>query len=335
MPTKHYAQVRGSVIRVTRLDSCGNPVTGASSVVVSKRVSTVTVDEVTEDGTDVRERNFADELCIVDDAKTAIIGYTVDVALCGVDPELISFMTGQPTVTNAAGDIVGFDVNSDIDLDGFGFAIEVWSRISGVACGSAGSRPWGYTVFPFLKGGRLGGFSFENGAVQFTVSGAQTRDGNGWGVGPFNVDRNNVTTNEVQSLATTGTPTGGTFRLTYAGAQTAPIAYNATSAAVQSALEALSNIAPGDVVVTGGPGPTTPYVFTFGGTLAGANVAQMTVAATYTGGTSPTATITTTTGGVAGAPSPLSTALSANTHYRNILVTLDPPAPTLAAAALA
>lgn len=189
MATKCYAQVRGSVIRVTRLDSCGNPDPGASAVVVSKRISTVTIDEVTEDGTNIRERNFADEICVVDDAYTQILGYTADIALCGVDPDLVSLLTGQPVVTNAAGDIVGFDATTDVNLDSFGFALEVWSRIAGTACDASGNRPWGYTVFPFLKGGRVGGFSFENGAVQFTISGAQTRDGNGWGVGPFEVDR--------------------------------------------------------------------------------------------------------------------------------------------------
>lgn len=189
MSTKCFAQVRGSVIRVTRLDACGNPDPGLSAVAVSKRISTITIDEVTDDGTNIRERNFGDELCIVDDAFTEVIGYSADISLCGVDPDLISLFTGQPIVTNAAGDIVGFDASSDINLDSFGFALEVWSRIAQGACDNDGNRPWGYTVFPFFKGGRLGGFSFENGAVQFTISGAQTRDGNGWGVGPFDVDR--------------------------------------------------------------------------------------------------------------------------------------------------
>lgn len=189
MTTQCYAQVRGSVIRVTKLDACGIPDSGQSAVVVSKRVSTVTIDEVTDDGTNVRERNFADELCVVDDAFTSVLGYTADIALCGVDPGLISLLTGQPTVADAAGDIVGFDANTGIDLDSFGFALEIWSRIAGSACDASGYRKWGYTPFPFLKGGRLGGFSFENGAVQFTISGAQSRDGNAWGVGPFDVTR--------------------------------------------------------------------------------------------------------------------------------------------------
>lgn len=189
MPTKCYAQVRGSVIRVTRVDACGNPDPGASAVVVSKRISTVTIDEVSDEGTNIRDRNFGDELCIVDESYGEIIGYTTDIAMCGVDPDMISIFTGQPVVTNAAGDVVGFDATTDVNLDNFGFALEVWSRIAGSACTTDGYREWGYTVFPFIKGGRLGGFSFENGAVQFTITGAQTRDGNGWGVGPFDVDR--------------------------------------------------------------------------------------------------------------------------------------------------
>jgi len=187
--TKHFAQVRGSVIRVTRLDACGNPEEGTAVVSVSKKVSSVTIDEVTDEGTNIRERNFGDELEIVDDAATSIVGYTGEIALLGVNPELISAFTGQPVVKDAEGNIIGFDATTSVDLDSFGFAIEVWSRIAGQACAPGGNRQWGYTVFPFFKGGRLGGFAFENGPVSFTVSGAQTRDGNGWGVGPFDVMR--------------------------------------------------------------------------------------------------------------------------------------------------
>lgn len=189
MSTVCYTPVRGSVIRVTRTDACGLPDPGESAVVVSKRISSVAISEVSEAGTNIRERNFADELCVVDDSTTQIIGYGADVNLCGVDPDLISIFTGQQVVLNAAGDVVGFDADTGIDLDGFGFAIEIWSRLAGSVCDSTGNRQWGYTVFPFLKGGRLGNFSFENGPVSFTITGAQSRDGNGWGVGPYDVDR--------------------------------------------------------------------------------------------------------------------------------------------------
>jgi hypothetical protein len=107
-----------------------------------------------------------------------------------------------------------------------------------------------------------------------------------------------LTGNEVQTVTITGTPTGGTFTLTYAAQTTSGIAYNATAATVKTALEALSNIAVGDITsVTGGPGPATPYVVTFGGVLSG-DIAQMTAsAASLTGGTTPAVTVTTTTPG--------------------------------------
>lgn len=103
-------------------------------------------------------------------------------------------------------------------------------------------------------------------------------------------------TNEVQTLSTTGTVTAGTFTITWSGQTTAAIAWNATAAAVQAALEALSNIAVGDVAVTGGPLPATPVVVTFTGNLGNSNVAAMTTTDTLTGGSTAVAT---TTAGVA------------------------------------
>jgi len=103
---------------------------------------------------------------------------------------------------------------------------------------------------------------------------------------------------EVQQVAITGGPTGGTFTLTFSGQTTAGIAYNASASAVQSALEALSNTNPGDVTCTGGALPGTPVDATFGGQYAGTDVPQMTADSTgLTGGTSPTVTVTTTTPG--------------------------------------
>jgi hypothetical protein len=108
--------------------------------------------------------------------------------------------------------------------------------------------------------------------------------------------------NEVQTITITGSPTGGTFTLTYSGQTTAAIAYNATAAAVQSALEALSNINVNDITVAGGPGPATPWTVTFdsgldGGQFDGTNVAEMTATSSLTGGTTPAVAVTTTTGG--------------------------------------
>jgi hypothetical protein len=100
--------------------------------------------------------------------------------------------------------------------------------------------------------------------------------------------------NEIQMLAIDAT--GGTFDLVYAGQTAAGLAWNISAAALQTALEALSNIAPGDVSVT------QPYAgvyhITFMGTLADTDVAQMTTVSTsLTGGSSDAAVVTIHAGG--------------------------------------
>jgi hypothetical protein len=105
-------------------------------------------------------------------------------------------------------------------------------------------------------------------------------------------------TNEVQTLAISGTPTAGTFRLSFKSVTTATIAYNAAASAVQAALEGLSTIGTGNVAATGGPLPGSPVVLTFQGQLAGTNLPLLTVVApAFTGGTTPAATVVETTPG--------------------------------------
>jgi hypothetical protein len=112
-------------------------------------------------------------------------------------------------------------------------------------------------------------------------------------------------TNEVQGVAITGSPTSGTFTLTFAGQTTAGIPYNSTAAQVKAALVALSNVGPGDVDVTGGPLPGTAVSVTFKGQYIGTDVAVMTKNATgLGGGTAPDVVISTTTAGGANPASP-------------------------------
>jgi len=79
--------------------------------------------------------------------------------------------------------------------------------------------------------------------------------------------------NEVQTVSHAGT--GGTLTLTFEGQTTAAIAWDATAAAAQAALEALSNVGAGDVRAAGGPWPAA-ITFEFVNGLAASNRTQMT-----------------------------------------------------------
>ncbi len=90
----------------------------------------------------------------------------------------------------------------------------------------------------------------------------------------------------VQTVRLTGSPTGGTFTLTFGGQTTSGIAYNASAATVQTAVQALASVGSGNALVTAAPGGG--WQVRFAGTLAGKYAAKLTVGgAGLTGGTSP------------------------------------------------
>lgn len=110
-------------------------------------------------------------------------------------------------------------------------------------------------------------------------------------------------TSEIQTITIGGTPTAGTFTLTFEGFTTAAITWSATNstlvANIDAALEALPNIGTGGVTtavgsMTAGIGTIT---VTFAGNLAKKAVGLMTATSSLTG-TSPTLGVTETTPGV-------------------------------------
>lgn len=101
---------------------------------------------------------------------------------------------------------------------------------------------------------------------------------------------------DCQTVSITGSPTGGTFTLTFGGNTTTGIAFNAAASVVQSALVALASIGAGNVTVTGSAGG--PWLVDFTGTLGYAVQSVMTKdASLLTGGSSPNVSITHTQSG--------------------------------------
>ncbi len=83
--------------------------------------------------------------------------------------------------------------------------------------------------------------------------------------------------NEIQTLASIGAPTSGSFTLRFGGVNSTVLNFNATAAEVQTALESIPALN-GNVNVTGGDLPTDSIAIEFVGALAGTDVAPLTVA---------------------------------------------------------
>lgn len=187
MSTECYSMVRGSIMRVTKLDKRGYPwVLGwPVTYAASRGVSRIALDPVVEQGGSEMLRSLDEQRRILLVRNDETIRYLMNATFTGVDPGLLSLMANVPLVTNAAGDIVGFD--STTKLRAASYALEVWTKLAGSACAD-GIQRWGYTVFPFLKGGWLSGFTFSNTGVTFSLEGAQTQRANKWGRGPYSID---------------------------------------------------------------------------------------------------------------------------------------------------
>lgn len=185
---KCFSLVRGRAMRVTKLDGCGNPVPGLGSTIVSDGFVSVALTANTEEGTTISVQNAAGKTCILDEPCPTFTGYSVEVSFCMVDPALFAMMAGQESVMDSAGNAVGFRMNTAVDACASGFALELWSNVPAAACEAGATQgQFGYMLVPFLRGGVLGDFTVANDAINFTLSGANSKDGNGWGTGPYEV----------------------------------------------------------------------------------------------------------------------------------------------------
>jgi hypothetical protein len=109
----------------------------------------------------------------------------------------------------------------------------------------------------------------------------------GGGIGKAIEDDQHMPGNEFNTVVIDAT--GGTYTLTYGGATTAAIAYDATAATVLAALELLSTIPVGALRIE--DTATLTYTVEFGGSLGEADVALTSTATNLTGGAS-TAVVT-------------------------------------------
>lgn len=181
-----FTPVRGRMARITRVNSCGKPICGPCSVVVTKGWISAEFSPQIDDGDDITVTNAAGETCVSVPAKRTMTGIDVTLTFCLVDTDAFAIMTGQDPITNPAGENIGFDFG-DVS-DDVGFALEIWTGVqSATACdGTTGQARYGYFVLPWVSSTALGDWTVENDAVNFVINGT-ARNNSGWGRGPFDV----------------------------------------------------------------------------------------------------------------------------------------------------
>jgi len=297
MASKQCVKVlRGRVMRVTRLDSCGRPALGPSSTVVSSGVVEVKCTPEVETGDEIKVKAFDGSLCISDKYCDQVKWWNTEITMCAVDPDMVSIMnpTWQP-VLGYDGTNIGWMDNTQYSCT-VGFSLEVWMQAQ--ATNNACSEPaytgisgnWWYYCLPWVLGGVPGDIDLKNDAVSFVYNG-RTLPNSQWGVGPYPVLLQTVgtggstptspvcaplpipipaTTQVVQFLTTMAPPTpmcgaqntvaqaGMTAAVTVTGAPGSPT--KAITVTIANAKTPTATVDPGD-----GTGPQTVLLASSGG----------------------------------------------------------------------
>lgn len=183
-----FALAQGRRMRVTQLDSCGNPETELQcGMAVSEGFVQVGVTSDSEPGASIRPVNAGGNLCYYLRAPDIFLGHTLNIEFCEVNPALLSMVANANPVYDYDGVIVGFQTVQGASPKAY--ALEVWMGVPGQDCPEEGANPidsLGYVLFPMIVPGVLGDWTIQNDAINFTVQGF-TRGNGAWGQGPYDV----------------------------------------------------------------------------------------------------------------------------------------------------
>lgn len=154
------APIKGTHYRMTKIDVCGNPVTGASSVVVSKAFVQVQNDPQYEDGIEFFERTADGTPCVNQKDDPVLKRFMTTIDFCEVNVSGASYMMSarELAVTNTG---YGFAVAEGQPTNRY--SLEIWQQVAGSgACDASGLQRYIYHAWPNLGATKLGGYTIAN-----------------------------------------------------------------------------------------------------------------------------------------------------------------------------
>jgi hypothetical protein len=202
MATTCVTMARGKMLRLTKLDSCGAPVSGAGGSLVAKAFISGTFTPNYADAEEITQQDANGDLCIDDRSPVALRWVDIELNVCTEDPDMINLITGDPIVLDDAAtpNHIGFRLDASVSGSA-SFGLEIWSGVTGQACTAGGFTNYGYWLFPWVKDAQWGEIVVENGALTFTWT-ARAVFNSPWGTGPYLVRRDATVPATLEKLVT-------------------------------------------------------------------------------------------------------------------------------------
>jgi hypothetical protein len=174
--------IKGTHIRMVKVDVCGVPVTGASALsVVTKGFVQVQMEPQYEDGEEFFEKNADGEACVNQKDDPVLKRLNLTVQLCEIDPAAAAWVIGARPLLVAT-DTLGWALTEGIKTNRF--SLESWQRVAGSGACAAGAQRYIYNAWPSIGAVQLGNYTIENARTQLEFTGETGAASTLWGDGP-------------------------------------------------------------------------------------------------------------------------------------------------------
>jgi hypothetical protein len=186
------APIKGTHLRLVKVDDCGIPVTGSQSlVIVTKGFVKVEMAPQYEKGVEFFERNADGEVCVNQKDRPTLKRMELNVDFCSVDPVAARLVydarqitaSGGPTGSGFAVTGTGFAIGEGEPLTRF--SMEVWQRVAGSgACDPSGLPQYIYNAWPNVGNAEVGKYTVENGRSTLNFMSETAAASTFWSRGP-------------------------------------------------------------------------------------------------------------------------------------------------------
>jgi len=178
--------IKGTHYRIVKIDACGAPVTGTSSlVIVGKGFVQVQMEPQYEDGEEFFERTADGTPCVnqKDDPVLKRMQLTID--FCEVNVSGVSYIASARELTVGTPTTTGFGFAMAEGQPTNRYSLEVWQRVAGsAACDPSGNQRFIYNAWPNVGASKVGSYTIENGRSTLQVISETQGAGAAWGDGP-------------------------------------------------------------------------------------------------------------------------------------------------------
>lgn len=174
--------IKGTHIRLTKVDICGVVVTGTGALsTVTKGFVQVSMEPQYEDGEEFFEKNADGEACVNQKDDPVLKRLQLTVQLCEIDPIAVAHIIGARTLLVST-DVMGWALTEGVKTNRF--SLEVWQRVAGSGACSGGAQRYIYNAWPSVGATQMGTYTVENGRTALEFTGETGAASTLWGDGP-------------------------------------------------------------------------------------------------------------------------------------------------------